>query len=918
MPVAVGSRLSQYELTALIGEGGMGRVFKGQDTRLGRSVAVKVLPDALSTDSERIARFEREAKMLASLNHPNIASLIGMDHADGVHFIVMELIDGETIADRLQHGAIPEKEALAIAMQIAEALEAAHERGVVHRDLKPANIKLTADGKVKVLDFGLAKAMSPETGSDADMKAANSPTLSMMATQAGLIMGTAAYMSPEQAKGSHVDSRSDIFSFGCVLFEMLTGQQPFQGETAPDILASVLAREPDFNQLPKQLDPRLREVLRRCLDKQRKRRWQAAGDLRLELEAIASGPVASPATVTVTPRSRASRVVPLAITAVAVAAITTGVMWMLRPVPPVQGVTRFPITLASDMRFSGFNRRAIALSPDGTRIAYIVGSGIYVRPMADFQADPVKAAITQTGNTPFDLTFSPDGRSVAYWQSDQIRRADLVGGGAFTVCKAENGGGIEWYGDSIYFAQAAGIMRAPVTGGEPEVVVPATAPEAFVQPQVLPGGRELLFTHADSTGTNPLDPRWDKARVVVQSLESKRRTVLLEGAANGRYVPTIDATHGHLLYVIAGVIFARPFDLARLAFTGPAVPVIEGVRRGTGTIGNGVAQFTTSDNGTLAYLPGPASSIDAAALRLTLFDRAGGTEALKAPAGPYATPRLSPNGRVVAFGVNDGRDISIWVYDMSGAASPRRLTFGGRDTNPAWTADSQRVIFQSDRDGELALYWQRADGAGTAERLTKPEAGVAYVPLSASPDGTALLVDRIEPGKVTLVVFSLKDRTLTPFGGVESTMTTTAVFSPDGKWVAYSVRPRRDGLSNVVFVQPYPATGAKYQVSSNAEDGHHQLWMAGGKELVFNPAPAASMGLVGITTTGGFSFSVLPSFTTLFMRNSPSSPRNYDVAADGKRILGLWSGETASSQPTDQVMVVVNWFQELRTRAPSR
>ncbi len=436
MPLANGSRLGLYDIIAPLGVGGMGEVYRAKDTKLGRSVAVKVLPDAFLADPDRVPRFEREAKVLAALNHPNIAALYGMEEAEGRHFLVMELVEGETLAERLQRGRLEVEDALRIAVHIADALEAAHEQGIVHRDLKPANVKITPDDKVKVLDFGLAKAMetAPAAGN-----LTTSPTLSMMATQAGLILGTAAYMSPEQAKGFRADHRSDIFSFGAVLYEMLTGRQSFHGDTAPEILASVLVRDPDLAALPPNLNPRLIDLLKRCLEKSPKRRWQAIGDVRAEFEAIAPAPRTMPAAAEIVAPAKPlwRRAIPVVATALVASALTGAAVWRLRsPRPP--SITRFSIALPEDQRWTNTGRRMVDLSPDGTQIVYVANARLYLRTMADLEARPISGTEALSGVT--QPTFSPDGRSIAFYSNAEraLKRIPVSGGAAVAICPAEN------------------------------------------------------------------------------------------------------------------------------------------------------------------------------------------------------------------------------------------------------------------------------------------------------------------------------------------------------------------------------------------------------------------------------------------------------------------------------------------------
>ena len=907
MALSAGTRLGSYEIIAPLGAGGMGEVYRARDTKLGRAVAIKVILDQFAADPERIGRFEREAKMLASLNHPRIASLFGMEHVDGQHFLVMELIEGETLADRLRHRPLPVEEALPIAVQIAEALEAAHEKGVVHRDLKPANVKITPDGQVKVLDFGLAKVMENEAASGT---AANSPTLSMMATQAGLILGTAAYMSPEQAKGLPADHRSDVFAFGSVLFEMLTGRQPFQGDTAPDVLASVLVREPDLTSLPPNLNPRLHDLLRRCLDKSPKRRWQAMGDVRAELEAIAADPHGGSAAAHAGTPSRPlwRRAIPIVAAAIAASALTGfGVWTATRPAHPV--VARFTLTLPEGDRFTNAGRQLVAISPDGTQIVYVANQRLYLRAISELGARPIPGAESEGGI--LNPTFSPDGRSIAFWSAaDQmIKRIAVSGGAAVAICNAERPYGLHWAGDVMMFGQATkGILRTPASGGKPEVVVSVKSGELAYGPALLPDGQTVLFTLATGTAAE----KWDTAQIVAQSLKTGERHVIVDGGSDARYLPT-----GHLVYAPGGLLFATPFDSGRLSTSGGRVSILEGVKRSDGGQ-TGVAQFSVSNTGSLVYIPGPTSGSSAQG-NLALIDRTTGVvENLNVPLSNYEAPRISPDGKRVAVGIAAPKGANIWIYDLSGAKSMRQLTFGGQNRFPVWTADGQRVAFQSDREGEPGIFWQRADGTDTAQRLTRPERGESHVPESWSSHEDRFLFGRSTGSSFFLWTFSVPDRKAQPVGQARSAFPLNAVLSPDGHWVAYSAfefelaDPRAGNASNRgLFVEPFPSTGAPYRISSS---GLQPLWSPDGKNLFYW---AGGLFVVTVTTGRGLEFSspvqLLKASSQWF---GPTAARSYDIMPGGQRFIAVVpSGQDQTAVPT-QIHVVLNWFEELKQRAP--
>ena len=896
MALTIGTQLGSLEVTALIGRGGMGEVYRARDTKLKRDVAIKILPDEFSRDADRVSRFQREAEVLASLNHPNIGAIYDLQEANDALFLVLELVEGETLADRIARGPIPVEEALDNAKNICQALEAAHENGIIHRDLKPANVKITADGQVKVLDFGLAKAME-NTPRNATLS--NSPTLSMAATQGGLILGTAAYMSPEQARGRNADQRSDVFAFGCVLYEMITGRQAFQGEDVSDVLASVLKSEPDFNLLPAELSPRLRAALRRCLEKNPKRRWHAVGDLRIEMEAAEDDPPVAVAEEQRAPRSQSlwKGAVPLLAAVALTAAITGVVVWNFRPVSPVD-VTRFSITLGEGQQVTASStaRPSIAISPDGTQILYEASSRLYHRAMSESEARPIPG--TENFNFVVNSVFSPDGRSVAFIAAkDQtIKKIAVSGGAAVTMGPAENPFALSWGTDGIVFAGAKGIMRVSENGGKPDLIVATKAGEVLNDPQILPGGDGVLFTLvAGPGGPN----QWDESKIAVQSIKSGQRKILVEHGRDARYAPT-----GHIVYAFGATLFAVPFDVRRLEVTGGPVPVVEGVRMGS----LGAAQFSFSNTGSLIYVPGPTTSVvtDQGFL-LAFVDRKGAVEMLKAPPRTYSLIRASPDGKRVAF----ESDSNIWIYDLGGTIAPRQLTVGGANHYPVWSADGERVAFQSNREGDPAIFWQRADGAGAAERLTKPDQGVAHIPDSWSPDDKNFSFTALKGNEASVWIFSIKEKKATVFAQGASAFIGWSAFSPDGAWLAYQ---SDESKKRQVWIQPFPnTTGAKYPVT----DGGQPFWSADGKELFFNPGPGL-ISAVSITTKPAFAFGT-PAVAQKALRSaSPAtSPRNLDIARDGRFIGAVDAYQNQSGTPTaPQIQVVLHWFEELKQRVP--
>jgi serine/threonine protein kinase len=891
LSIAPGQRLGSYEILSLLGKGGMGEVYRARDNKLNREVAIKVLPREFSNDAERVARFHREAQSIAALNHPNIAAIYEFSEANATRFLVLELVEGETLAERLSRGALSTAEAIHIAKQILEALEAAYEKGIVHRDLKPANVKITPDGKAKVLDFGLAKA-----GKD---------SLNPSATNPGVILGTVAYMSPEQAKGFAVDHRSDLFSFGCVFYEALTGRQAFAGETPSETLASVLRTEPDFSLLPPKLNPRIVELLRRCFAKSPKNRWHTAADLRAELEAsVNTGELPSQVAVQWRSRSGWKRAIVIVVGLMFLGGAVGGfVRWRTQRTEP-RAVSRFSITVPT-AALTNFSTRVIGISRDGTQIVYQTNQKLLLRTISDFDAMPIAGAEDTIATT--SPAFSPDGRSIVYWSTARgnLMTIPTSGGTPVSVAPVDAFGvfGVAWTADGIVFGQGRQrIERVVATGGKSAVLLAKSDDgETVAFPKVLPGGRAVLFSVAKN----------NRVQIAVQSLDSGARTILMErrlDASLDNAVP-IDAYYaptGHLLYAQGGTIFAVPLDLAQLKLTGTPAPVITGVRRAL----SNELEISFSDNGTLAYIPGPETGV--AKFDLGLADRNGVVQPLKLPPRRYQTPRVSPDGKRVAFAIDDDPDSDIWLYDFDRANAPNRLTFGGKNRFPVWSPDGQWIAFQSDRDGDAGIFRQRANGAGVAERLTKSERGIAHVPESWSPKADVLLFRKVEgTNNFSLWSFTIGERISAPFGEVKSVDPPNAVFSPDGRWVAYNMREPGQ-TSEEVYVQPFPATGARYQLPIS-RDNHHPAWSRDGKQLFYVPGPD-EFAKVAVTTTPTFTFGNQTAIRQVLENYAPTVPRQYDVTADG-RLIGLIP---AGADAPVQINVILNWFEELKHLAPVR
>ena len=880
MTIAAGTKLGPYEISGAIGAGGMGEVYQAHDTKLGRDVAIKILPEAFAHDPERLSRFQREAKMLAALNHPNIATIYGLEESNGTSYLVMELVSGETLADRIKgEGAFPIDEALKIAVQIAEALEAAHERGIIHRDLKPANVKVTPDGKVKVLDFGLAKAFA---GDGANEDPSNSPTLSMAATMHGVILGTAAYMSPEQARGKAVDKRTDIWAFGCVLYEELTGRQAFQGETVTDILAKVLQGEPDWELLPRATPLQIRDLLRRCLQKDKTLRLRDAGDARIEIQEALS---AQPESVVARAFGR-RQVAALGLAAAALLAIAGIAVWNLKPAPspPLQPVTRTVITLPPGDQLAAVDYPAIAISPDGTKLAYVAThSGrrqIYLRPLDLLEAKPLPG--TEGANTPF---FSPDGRWLGFFADGRLKKISLSGGAALSLVNTINANGASWSSQGVIaFTPTDGspLQQVSNDGGTQTPLTRLETGEVLHRwPHFLPSGKAVLFA---ATGTNP--------QIAVQSLETGQRKDLVSGGTSPQYVTT-----GHLLYGQNGNLMAAPFDLERLEVKGAFVPVVAGILQTPGRLGT---QCGVSATGSLVYVPGEVQSTG----RLVWVDRNGSEQVLAAPPRVYRYPRLSPDGKRMAVSIEE-HDVQIWLYDIVRETMTRLTLEGTFNMLGDWAPDGKRIAYYSNREGQINLFWRSVDGSSGPERLTTSEniQGVG----SFSPDGQALAFVEPDPSTgMDLWMLHMSDRQAKPF--LRTPFNEGAPrFSPDGHFLAYF---SNESGRYEVYVQPYPGPGAKWQIST--EGGTEPVWNPKGRELFYREGER--MMAVDIVTQPDFSASKPRMLFQGAYAATPGSFAYYDVSQDGQRFLMIKPEQTTSFT---QIVVVQNWFEELKRRVPT-
>jgi Tol biopolymer transport system component/predicted Ser/Thr protein kinase len=894
MPILPGRRLGPYEILSAIGAGGMGEVYKARDTRLDRIVAIKVLPAHLADRADLRERFEREAKTIASLNHPHICTLYDTGHQDGIDFLVMEYLEGETLAQKLQKGPLPIQQVLQYAIEIADALDKAHRKGITHRDLKPGNIMLTKSG-TKLLDFGLAKLkqeVAPANVSFSELPTAKDPL-----TAQGTLLGTLQYMSPEQLEGKEADARTDIFAIGVVVYEMATGKRAFEGKTHASVIGAILKDDPTpISSLQPMTPPALDRLMKKCLAKDPEERWQNAHDLVSELRWTTEG--GSQAGLVPTGAAKGIRVLgrrALILSVVAlllVAGISSLVAWNLKP-SPLQLVSRTVINLPSGQQLAGLvNGLAVALSPDGTRLAYVARQDgtqqLYLRALDSLEAKPIPG--TDGAVNPF---FSPDGQWVGFFAGGKLKKVSVGGGAAITLGDAVEPRGASWGSKGmIAFAPSASgrLQQLPDTGGTPQSLTRLEKGEVSHRwPEFLPGGKAVLF----ADGTSGFS--FANAQVVVQLLGAGERRDLIQAGTHPRYAPS-----GHLVYAQGGTLMAVPFDPQRLTATGAAVPVLESVLQSTT---NGDAQYSISATGTLVYVPG---GVQSAQSKLVWVSRNGAEQPLAVPAHAYQSPRLSPDGRRVTVGIQE-QEAQVWLYDLS-RDTLTRLTFEGNgNVVTSWTPDGKRIAFSSIKEGPQNLFWQLADGSGGLERLTTSE--YTQIPMSWSPDGRLLAFIEVNPTTgYDIWMLRLSDRKALPFLRTPFNESVPR-FSPDGRWLAY--------ISNEsgrfeIYMQPYPGPGGKWQIST--EGGTEPVWNPNGRELFYRSGN--KMMAVDIATQPSFAAGKPRMLFAGQYEPTPFTNPNYDVSPDGQRFLMLKPNEQAEVAPT-QINVVLNWFEELKQKVPT-
>ena len=901
MAITIGQQLGSYEITALLGKGGMGEVYRARDTKLKRDVAIKILPADLAGDPDRLIRFEREAHLLASLNHPNIGAIYDFDESNGTKFFVLELVLGETLADLIVRGPVPVDESLAICRQIAEALDAAHDKGIIHRDLKPANIKITPDSKVKVLDFGLGK-LSERDGVAATLS--QSPTLmTARASIEGVILGTAAYMSPEQTRGREIDRRSDIWSFGCVVFELLTGKQAFEGETVSDLFASILRGEPDWSALPPTIAESVRVLLKRCLQKDVRRRLQHIGEARIAMEDAAVPITATPAppVASIAPRRPPKLwMIGAATLALSLIGLTVFLTSHYRPIPEMR-VVQFDVAPPPGGAFeqgAGVIFTVPTISPDGRYLAFTARdpSGkvlLWVRPLES--SSPRSFPGTEGAAFPF---WSPDSRSIAFYTQQKLKKVDLAGGPPQTICDAGNFRRGTWNKDNnILFAEGskATLQRVAASGqGKPvEVTHLASGQMAHRSPWFLPDGRHFLY-YVQGPAEN--------SGVFVGALDSGDTKRVLPADAGAVYSET-----GDLLFVRQGTLLRQPFDVKRLEVTGDPVPVADHV-----PVNTSVGAFSVSNNGVLTYRPAAAAE----QVVLTWVDRSGkAIETVGAPA-EYRGVNLSPDGKRIAVHRHEGDGGDIWIFEPSHGPMSR-LTFDpNRDnSSPVWSPDGIHLAYSAFQDGRWRIYQKLATGNSNEEQLVETDLNTA--PMSWSPDGKRILlrvVDNNTQGDQS--VFYFGDKKITPFiKGPNNDL--WGQISPDGNWVAYT---SNETGQYEVYVRSFPSGTAQYQLSGGG--GMFPRWRQDGKELFFLTLGGRQrMASVKIDASGSnFKFErPVELFDTAYVNfthggGSGGTFLPWAISRDGQRFLipRPEYPESANSAATTPISVIVNWAATLK------
>ena len=891
---------SHYRINRKLGAGGMGEVYRATDTRLKREVAIKVLPEAFAADAEWLARFTREAQVLASLNHPNIAAIYGLEESDDIKALVLELVEGPTLDDRLRRSPISFTEALPIARQVAEALEYAHERGIVHRDLKPANIKITPEGAVKILDFGLAKAFT-EQGIDGDLS--KSPTLTAAPTHSGMILGTPAYMSPEQAQGAVVDKRTDIWAFGVVMYEVLSGRRLFNGASMADTLAAVLRAEIDWKALPTETPAGMTRLLQRCLARDRKRRLRDIGDARIEIEDL-SGLPTSPDPVPSPVAFRGRRAL-LLFGGLIVAALAAGAILsrVLTRAPIAPAVIRVSQTLPSDQVPSGRQRSRLCLSPDGTKLVYVANKRLYLRSL-----DSLSTVELPGSDQAMDPFFSPDGKWIGFWLIGHIKKIPVNGGNPVIICSTEANGASWGSDDTILIGGVySGILRVPASGGKPVVIVPPAPAIAYFHPQFLPDGRSFMYQRGRPGNYSDFE-------LVQRSLENDDETVVLRGVNDFRYLKT-----GHLVYVQSASgqssnLIAVAFDLTSRKIIGDPVTLIRNVEQ---TTAGNTYQFTVSENGTLAYLPAPA---EGNGTRLVTIGRDGKSALLPLEVRDYSDPKISPDGRLVAVHLQGDKN-DVWVADPARGTLTRLSYDGGEDETPVWSPDGRFVVWAGTRNnlpgesrfapivGIRGIFRRAADGSGQEELLWQLDKH-AHV-RDFLPDGHGIVLETQDPAlKTDIWRLDLNGTpAATPYLQTQFDEDNSRL-SPNGRWLAYvsDESGRRE-----VYIQSFPQPGTKLPVSRSG--GDQPVWSRDGRRIFFRGGGAIQEASFaeGSSPTVGVAQALFPDS---FENPQAYGHTSYDVWPDGRFLL-IQSPEAKQGTAPTEIVFVFNFFEEVKREVPT-
>ena len=918
MSLAPGTRLGAFEVVSSLGAGGMGEVYKARDTRLERTVAIKVLPPTLAADPEFRARFEREAKSISALNHPNICTLYDVGEAGGTSYLVMEHLEGETLADRLLKGPLPIYDALTLASQIAGALDKAHRQGIVHRDLKPANVFLVralgASGVPhgKLLDFGLAKIGVPLASSSFETRLATSPPVGTGTplTARGTILGTFQYMAPEQIEGQEADARADIWAFGCVLYEMLTGRRAFEGKSQASLIASILERQPTpMAELQPLTPPALGRIVRTCLEKDPENRFHTAHDLWLQLQWIEEGgSAAGVLTPVVAGRRRRTRELAAA-SLLAVAMASAGAAWWLKPasiVPPVVG--RFTMLLPEGQDFTRTGRRVVAISPDGTKVAYIANRQIYLRKLEEFQAVPIPG----TDLNPADVTFSPDGMSLAFTtgrEGDQslanasIMRISIAGGAPVPLTAAESPTSLRWQKDRILYVTGAAIKSVLENGGAPETLIEVGGGGGVAQPQLLPDGRTLLYSYRPAAAQG----EW---QIAIQPIGAGERQILVTNGADGRVTSS-----GHLLWLHDNVLFAQVLNLETRQLSGVPVPLVQGIgfQRNTAT-----GQFAHSETGSLVFVPTAAAGANG---QLVWVDRTGREEPIGVPVDRYRLPRISHDGTRIAVltGVDQG-DIGIWDVERNRMS---KLTSGPEsDVAIAWSPDDRWIFVSSippSAGGTPDIYRRAADGTGTLMRIT--ETTSPHLVHMVVPRSDRLLV-RVLAEKNVLALVPMAGGKAEPLFSSEVPRQAGGRISPNGRWIAY--QSSEGSTRDEIHVRPFPDTDAgHWQISSGG--GTQVMWSRSGRELFYHvdaPARLMRVEVLAPSADGAFKHEAPTMMleTTKYLTGFSLASPTWDISHEDRRFVMVAPirQPAADVDTAPSMKIVTNWFEELRSRVKDK